>query len=169
MKPRPRPAGGLYHPGPWLALLLVLCACRDAGQADYLQVSGKLFVFNYRIAEATYLLTLNRLRPLPEETRLKATFDNPAGGEPLVVEQRIWPTMERITVQSPPVKCVKAHKEYHVVIELVDAGGAKLQTIERMMVSDTDQSLMPDKPLVVGPLYDANPDRTPDKQDCPAS
>lgn len=139
--------------------LLCLGACRDAGEGDYVNVSGKIFVFNYRIAEATYLLTLAKLRPLPDGSMLQTTFENPAGGDPMIVRQKIWPTMEKITIESPPVKCVKANREYKVSMRLEDANGKLLQTIERKMISDTDQSVMPDKPLVVGPFYDANPDK----------
>jgi hypothetical protein len=142
-----------------LASALGLAACRDAGEGDYLNVSGKIFVFNYRIAQATYLLTLAKLRPLPDGAVLVTTFENPAGGDPFVVRQKIWPMMEKITVESPPIKCVKANREYKVSMRLEDANGRHLQTIERKMISDTDESLMPDKPLVVGPFYDPNPDR----------
>lgn len=140
---------------------VLLGACRDTGEGDYLNVSGKLFVFNYRIAEATYLLTLAKLRKLPDGTTLETTFENPAGGNPFVVRQKIWPMMDKITVESPPVKCVKANRPYKVRMRLEDEKGITLQTIERDMVSDVDQSVMPDRPLVVGPFYDPNPDKEP--------
>lgn len=149
----------------WIALFMVVAgtlglgACRDAGEGDYLNVSGKIFVFNYRIAQATYLLTLAKLRPLPDGAMLETTFENPAGGDPFIVRQKIWPMMDKITVESPPVKCVKANREYKVSMRLEDAKGRVLQMIERKMISDTDESVLPDKPLVVGPFYDPNPDK----------
>ncbi|SDO17727.1 hypothetical protein [Phyllobacterium sp. OV277] len=151
--------------------VLALGACRDSGEGDYLAVAGKLFVFNYRIAQATYHLTLTKVRRVPDEAMLETTFENPAGGEPLIVRQKVWPAVEKIGIDSPPIKCVKAGREYKVIIRLEDAGGKLLQTIDRTMISDTDQSVMPDKPLVVGPFYDPNPDK--DKPDpttiaCPA-
>ncbi len=148
---------------------LALGACRDPGQGDYLNVSGKIFVFNYRIARASYLLTLNKVRPLPDDAVLEATFENPAGGDPLIVRQKIWPTMPKVTVESPPVKCVKANREYKVSMRVMDAHGQLLQTIERKMISDVDQSVMPDKPLVVGPFYDPNPDKSVVLTKCPQS
>lgn len=149
------------RPGLSMLLIGLLClgACRDSGEGDYVNVSGKIFVFNYRIAVATYLLTLAKLRPLPDGSMLETTFENPAGGDPMIVRQKIWPTTEKITVESPPVKCVKANREYKVSMRLEDSNGKLLQTIERKMISDTDQSVMPDKPLVVGPFYDPNPDK----------
>ncbi|MEK1887474.1 MAG: hypothetical protein AAAB35_07805 [Phyllobacterium sp.] len=142
-----------------MTLGLVLSACRDSGQGDYVNVSGKIFVFNYRIAQATYLLTLAKLRKIPDGSSLETTFENPAGGDPFVVRQKIWPMMDKITVESPPIKCVKANRQYQVTMRLEDSKGIVLQTIERKMISDADQSVMPDKPLVVGPFYDPNPDK----------
>lgn len=150
-----------------LIAILVLSGCRDPGEGDYLNVSGKIFVFNYRIAQATYLLTLSKVRPLPDDSMLETTFENPAGGDPFIVQQKIWPTMTKVTVESPPVKCVKANREYKVSMRVMDAKGATLQTIERKMISDTDQSVMPEKPLVVGPFYDANPDKRTASNACP--
>ncbi|MBA8881212.1 hypothetical protein [Phyllobacterium myrsinacearum] len=148
---------------PILATALAVGACRDSGEGDYLAVAGKIFVFNYRIAEATYHLTLIRVRRLPDDTTLETTFENPAGGAPFIVRQKVWPTVEKIGVDSPPIKCVKVGRAYKVTIRLEDAAGKLLQTIDRTMISDTDQSVMPDKPLVVGPFYDPNPDK--DKPD----
>jgi hypothetical protein len=152
-----------------MIIVVALGACRDPGQGDYLNVSGKIFVFNYRIAQATYVLTLSKVRPLPDDSELETTFENPAGGAPLIVRQKIWPTMAKITVESPPVKCVKANREYKVYMRLIDANGQLLQTIERKMVSDVDQSVMPDKPLVVGPFYDPNPDKSAAVVACPGT
>lgn len=152
-----------------LVLTLTLGACRDAGKGDYVNVSGRLFVFNYRIAQATYLLTLAKIRPLPDGSMLETSFENPSGGDPFIVRQKIWPTMEKITVESPPVKCVKANREYKVSMRVEDAGGKLLQTIERTIVSDVDQSVMPDKPLVVGPFYDPNPDKSSASSVCSSS
>ena len=102
---------------------------------------------------------------------LETTFENPAGGEPFIVRQNVWPAAEKISVDSPPVKCVKADRGYKVTIRLRDAGGKLLQTIDRTMISDTDESVLPNRPLVIGPFYDPNPDK--DKPDsnavaCPA-
>lgn len=76
---------------PVLAGALALGACRDSGEGDYLAVAGKLFVFNYRIAQATYHLTLTKVRKVPGDAMLETTFENPAGGEPFIVRQNVWP------------------------------------------------------------------------------
>ena len=45
-------------------------------------ISGKLFEFNYRLASATYVVTLNPLQPMDGTQTAVGTFENPAGGEP---------------------------------------------------------------------------------------
>lgn len=140
-----------------LCLALALVSCRDVPQGGYLDVSGRLFVFNYRIAVATYLVTLARLQPVPDGATLESRFENPAGGEPLMKVQKVWPNAEKITVESPPVHCVVADRPYKVTIRLLDGEGREMQSIETSVMSNVDQSLIPDRPLVIGPLYDPNP------------
>lgn len=140
-----------------LSAMLALTACQR--ESDTLaEVSGHIFVFNYRVAIATYLVTLNKKAPLPEGAVAIAEFENPAGGAPLVVNEKIFPAWDKISLQSPPVHCVKKDKPYAVTIRLVDATGKALQSLKTTVTSDVDQSIMPGKPLVVGPLYTRNPE-----------
>lgn len=140
-----------------LALMAFPAGCRDVPDGGYLEISGRLFVFNYRLGMANYLVTLSKLRPLPEGAVLNSAFENPAGGEPLRKSQPVWPLNDKITVESPPIHCVVADRAYKVTLRLTDREGRELQTIETVVISNVDQSVMPDQPLVVGPLYDANP------------
>ncbi|WP_353644693.1 hypothetical protein [Mesorhizobium sp. WSM2239] len=149
--------------GPMLAPLLVamlaLGACRDTGgEGEYFEIAGKLFVFNYRVATATYLVNLRPLQPMREGETAVASFEDPAGGEPIVVRQKIWPKLEKTTIESPPLRCVVKDRPYHVSIRIEGADGRVMQTIETTMTSSEDQSLLPDRPLVLGPAYTPNPD-----------
>ncbi len=123
-----------------------------------MEVSGHIFVFNYRVASATYLVTLKKTGPIPDGTVAIAKFDNPAGGEPIVINEKIFPAWDKITLQSPNVRCVRKDKPYSVDIRLVDAGGRTLQELKTQLVSDVDQSVLPSKPLVLGAGYERNPD-----------
>ena len=155
-----------------------LGACRDEGGAgQYFKVSGRLFEFNYRLAKATYIITLNPLQPMDGGQTAVGTFENPAGGEPIVVRQKIWPRLQHVTLESPPLTCVVKDKPYAVKITIEDAGGSVVQTLDTTVTSSLDQSVLPDRALVVGPVYELNkeleghPDgRLPDapKPDCPA-
>jgi len=146
---------------PALALLglLAFAGCRDTGgEGEYFAIGGKIFVFNYRVATATYLVNLVPLQPVEEGQTAVVSFENPAGGEPLVVRQKIWPNMARTTVESPPLTCVVKDKPYAISIKIEGVDGSVRQTIETKLASTEDQSILPDKPLVVGPLYTPNPE-----------
>lgn len=161
-------AGALLLPG----------ACREGGEGgDYFAIAGKIFVFNYRVATATYLVNLKALRPVGEGHMAVASFEDPAGGDPIVVRRKIWPAAQKVTIESPPLRCVVAHRPYNVSIRIESPDGSVLQTLTTTMASSEDQSLLPDRPLVVGPLYQPNPELSgrpggklavTNEADCPA-
>ena len=104
--------GGLRWPA------LALAACRDSGgEGEFFEIAGKLFVFNYRVATATYLVNLDAAaagggRPdrggAASRTRPAAT--------PIVVRQKIWPKLAKTTIESPPLRCVVKDRPYAVSI-----------------------------------------------------
>ena len=139
--------------------LVAVSACRESGgKGEYFAIGGKIFVFNYRVATATYLVNLVPLQPVEEGQTAVASFEDPAGGEPIVVRRKIWPNMAKTTIESPPLRCVVKDRPYKVSIAIEGPDGSVRQTIETTMASSEDQSLLPDKPLVVGPLYTSNPE-----------
>lgn len=144
-------------PGLLLALALVLAGCRDSGEGKLFEVSGRMFEFNYRLARATYVVTLNPLRPMREGQVAIVTFENPAGGPPFVVNQPIWPKMRHVTLTSPALTCVVKDRPYAVSIRIEGPDGELLQTLQTTLVSSEDQSVLPDLPLVTGPVYKLNP------------
>lgn len=160
-----------------LALLgaLALAGCRDSGgEGNYFEISGKLFSFNYRVATAVYIITLRPLQPMREGQVAVATLENPAGGAPIVVEQKVWPKMDKVTIESPPLECVVKDRPYAASIVIRGPAGEALQTFETTVTSSLDQSILPDRALVVGPVYELNPDVLPNgrlpegrKPDCP--
>lgn len=142
-----------------LLVAAALAGCRDTGGAgDYFEISGKLFSFNYRVATAVYIVTLRPLQPMQQGQVVVATFENPAGGEPIVVEQKVWPNLDKVTIESPPLECVVKDRPYAASLVVRDETGADLQKLETTITSDLDQSILPDRPLVIGPVYELNPD-----------
>jgi hypothetical protein len=141
-----------------LAAMLLVGGCREQSADEYVTLSGKVFIFNYRIAEANYVVTLGKSKPLAEGSVAVATFENPAGGEPLIVRQKIWPEAAKIVLESPPLTCVRKGRAYSITITIADAGRQEVQRIETTLTSSLDQDVLPDKPLVVGPVYTPNPE-----------
>ena len=141
-----------------LCLALLLAAgCREVAPESYVELTGRIFIFNYRVATATYVVTLNKLRPLPEGAIADTQFDDPRGTGRIRVTQKVWPKLDKIVIESPPVFCIVKDKPYKFSIVLSDAGGAPLQKLEGAVVSSLDQTVLPDVPLVVGNAYTPNP------------
>ncbi|KAA0698241.1 hypothetical protein DTW90_15340 [Neorhizobium sp. P12A] len=136
---------------------LLLSACQRQAE-NMLEVTGHLFVFNYRVASATYLLTLKKTSPIPDGSKLVAEFENPQGGAPLVLDQKVFPIDENISLQSGNLHCVRKDRPYSVSVKLVDKDGKVLQELKAEFKSDVDQSILPSKPLVVGAGYEKNPE-----------
>jgi hypothetical protein len=139
-------------------ILLALSASCQREKTDYISVNGKVFIFNIKLARAYYMLDLNRLKATPDNAVARAEFENPAGGPVLVTEQKVFPKMTRIDLQSPDVNCVVADKPYKIHVILKDRDGEVLQTLDTTLASTLDQTVMPAKALVVGAAYDRNPD-----------
>ncbi|ABR59632.1 hypothetical protein [Sinorhizobium medicae] len=140
-----------------LAAAAIAGCQRDSGP-DPLKLTGKMFVFNYRLAYATYMITLNRTEPVPDGSTVVATFENPAGGNPLRLERKLFPKLDKVVLESPDITCVKKQRPYAVTIEVKGPDGASLQKLETTVTSDIDQDVMPAKALVEGPAYDKNPE-----------
>ena len=141
-----------------ILLVLLLAACQREAGPDPLKLTGRMFVFNYRLAYATYLVTLEQTQPLPEGSIVKAEFENPAGGAPLTLERKIFPGLPRVVLESPDVTCVKKGTPYKVEIAVLGPDGTRLQALAVDVTSNVDQSILPAKPLVVGPGYEKNPE-----------
>jgi hypothetical protein len=138
---------------------LALGACRESGGEDqYFVISGKLFEFNYRLGIATYVITLNAVQPMGDGQVAVVSFQNPAGGDPIEVRQKLWPKLPHQTLTSPPLACVAKDKPYAVSIRIEASDGTLLQKFDTTMTSSLDQSILPDRPLVVGPVYELNPE-----------
>jgi hypothetical protein len=141
-----------------LLAALALSSCRDASDGERFAFDGKLVVFNYRVATATFLVNLKHLRRAGEGEVAFASFEDPAGGAPIVVREKIWPNVSKTTITTPPLKCIVKDRPYKISIAIRDAKGDELQRLETTITSSEDQSLLPEKPLVVGPLYTPNPE-----------
>lgn len=121
-----------------VAGLLALAACRDSsGEGEWFAVKGKLFEFNYRLGIATYVITLDALQPFGEGNFAVVHFEDPAGGEPLELRQKLWPKLRHQTLTSPPLSCVVKDRPYAVDIRIEDPKGALLQRLAVTMTCES--------------------------------
>lgn len=106
------------------------------------------------MAEAEYGFVVKRLRRIPSGTIVEAELENPAGGAPFVLrEVASWDRLEYV-FRSPPVRGVKAGRDYRVEVRLIDpADGRAFATYAKTFRSDVDQSVLPETAPVVGPGY----------------
>jgi hypothetical protein len=148
----------------WLALAaaLGLGACSEKG--PYLEVAGGGFIFNYRLSEAYAGFVAGPRRTLPEHARIEASFEDPAGGPRIVLTKDVTPGRREYSFTTDALKGIVANKDYDVTIRLIGADGTTIETIDKKLHSDLDQSVLADKPLTVGPGYTPNPDLAPNGQ-----
>lgn len=141
-----------------LALTMLLAGCQREEATDMFTPSGKVFVFNYRLSYAAYMLTFARIADVPPGARVVASFENPEGGAPLSIERPLFAAQDKLVLESPPVYCVRKDRPYAVKVSVTGSDGTMLQSYETTVISTLDQSILPAKPMVVGPGYQMNPD-----------
>ncbi len=107
---------------PLLGLIALLALAGCSGDSPYVVVSGGGIIFNYRIAEATAGIVAEVARPLPEGGTVEASFENPAGGAPIVESKPITEDRRRFSFVTPPLTGIKADTDYQVVVRVLDAG-----------------------------------------------
>ena len=66
--------------------------------------------------------------------------------------------LDKVSLESPALTCVVKDKPYAIAISIKGPDGAVLQEIDTTLMSTEDQSILPDRPLVIDQLYTANPD-----------
>lgn len=143
----------------WLVVFLcLLTGCKEDANAPYLEFAGGGFIFNYRNAEAFYGFVVKPLRSLPDGSVIEAQFEVPQSSTPYVVTQTVEPGMLQFSFRSPDLKGVEKGHPYKAVMRLLASpAGPEIARYERTFHTDVDQASLPQKPLVVGPGYQTNP------------
>jgi len=151
-----------------LGLAIALCAVlfvvgwflrEDPSAEPYLKIMGGGFMFNYRNTDVYYGFTAIVSRPLASGSIIEAAFEDPAGGKPHVVSERVSTMTDRYALRSPSVRGVEAGKPYHVAIKVYDRERKRLiWETERSYTSQISDTVVPDKPLTIGPGYHRNPE-----------
>jgi hypothetical protein len=131
----------------------------DPSEKPYLAVIGGGFIYNYREGEEFYDVVTQVQKPLAEGSIIEVEFENPAGGAPFVVSERVSARTNRYAIHSPQIHGVVGGKPYKVVIRVYDRERTELLwSTTRDFKSDLDDNVVPKKPVVIGPGYTPNPD-----------
>jgi hypothetical protein len=141
-----------------LVSALLIAGCWE--EEEYLELAGGGFVFNYRNAEATWGVIVVPHRDPPQGATIEVTFENPAGGEPIVVTKPARPGPGRIDFNTPALTGIEKDRPYKAVVVLEDASGRELQRLEKSFASELDQAVLPERPLAIGPGYQKNIDES---------
>ena len=127
-------------------------------ERPYLAIAGSGFVFNYRVADAFYGFTAVLQRPVRNFSRIEAEFEDPGGGPPIRVSQKVGPRTNRYGLRTPPVHGIEKDRPYRVKVRLVQNGDDAVLFEDSFTVASRISDLvMPPAPLTVGPGYAPNP------------
>lgn len=130
----------------------------NPAEKPLLQIQGGGFIFNYRVSDVFYGFTAIVNKPLAIGSIVEATFDNPANGAPIVISKRVDARSNRYTFRTPPLRGVVAHTPYHVTIRVYDRQKKDMiWKTERDYRSEISDTVVPDRPLTIGPGYTLNP------------
>jgi hypothetical protein len=141
-----------------LAVGAIMAACDDASK-PYVEIEGGGFIFNYRIAEAFYGVSLRPMRRLEPGTVLEVEFEDPAGGKPYIVRETVDAARLSYMLRTPGLSGVEKDRPYRVQVRVLAPGdGRLLARYEETFKSDLDQSALPSAPLTIGPGYTPNPE-----------
>ena len=146
-----------------LGLLAILFAIglamrEPVGDKPYLRIAGASFIFNYRVAEVFYGFTAEVQKPVRNLSLLEAEFEDPGGGPPIRVRERLNPRSKRYSLRTPPVRGVEKDRPYKVTVRLIQNGDNAILFEEEIAVrSQIADAVVPDQPLTVGPGYARNP------------
>jgi hypothetical protein len=143
----------------WLLVVMcILVGCKDDPNAPYLEFAGGGFIFNYRNAEAFYGFVARPLRSLPEGSVIEAQFEVPNSSAPYVVSQDVKPGVLQFTFRTGDLRGIERGHAYKAVMRLLASPtGPEIARYERTFQTDVDLAGLPNKPLVVGPGYQLNP------------
>jgi hypothetical protein len=138
--------------------LLAGCSDEQAANEPYVEFAGGGFIFNYRLAEAYYGFVAKVRRAIPEGTILEASFENPAGGPPLIVAKTARAGFFQYAFETPSLQGVVADRDYQVELRLLDpADRHQLASYRKSFRSTMGQDVLPKRPLTIGPGYQRNP------------
>src|SRR4029079_737096 len=95
----------------WLIALWMLSGC-DNPQGPEASFAGGGFVFNYRVGQAYYGVVVKTEGTLPQDAVIEGQFENPAGGNPVVVQVKAASDQRKYLLRTPPLQGVKKKRAF---------------------------------------------------------
>jgi hypothetical protein len=144
-----------------IAMPFLAAGCLADSDGPILATEGGGFIFNYRLGEAYAGIVVGPRpnRQLEIGSTIEVSFTNPAGGDPIIQSLPVKTHKQlRYTFSTPPLTGIEADKDYGVIIRLLGPDGSEVEKTDISFRSNVDQSILPDKPLTVGPGYARNPE-----------
>ena len=111
-----------------LAVPLALTGCGQQESGPWVTFDGGGFVVNYSggYGAAFYGFNAKPLRRLPAGTVLEASFEDPAGGPPIIDKQQVTEPALRYSFRTPYLHGIVAHHPYKAEVHVLEAGTGKL-------------------------------------------
>lgn len=130
----------------------------DPNDKPVIAIVGGGFILNYRIAEHFYGFVAVVQKPLETGSIIEASFEDPAGGGPILVRQRVSPMFDRYEFRTPPLRGIEAGRAYKVSVRVRNrTDTSEIYATELAYRSDVGSESLPDAPLTIGPGYARNP------------
>lgn len=137
-----------------LGAALIPAADSSSANKPYLTVKGEGFVFNYRNADAFMLFHVVPQKPIPTDSLLEVYFEDPAGGDDILVSERVGSHIKNFGIRSPNLTEIKADQPYQVRLKLYQHGSNRFMWDHAFTIqSDISRKSMPEKSERMGPSY----------------
>jgi hypothetical protein len=163
-------AGALVLALALIAVTVIVYQRAHQQALTHVRIAGGGFLVYYRLGEIRAGITVLVQKATTSQSRIVATFEDPAGGADIVLERRIRHGLTRYGLETPAVHGVVKDQPYRVRVDLYDYGGTTpLETHETTIRSGVDPARVPDRPLTIGPGYNRAPAPEGQRRQEPAS
>jgi hypothetical protein len=129
---------------------LLLSGCGETAP-NYFKIAGGGLQFNLATSQASMIVVAQQTSPMPPNSTLEALFDLPGTNTRQSVSVPTSQGRLQYMLQSKALTGITLGGRYSVSVLLHDKDGKVLDQKETTYVSDQDQALLPNKPLVEGP------------------
>ncbi len=128
---------------------------RAAERAELFRLDGKLFVFNYRVATASYLVNLVPVQPVDERPERGRLVRGSGRRRTIVVRHRRYGrSCRRPRSRAPPSSASSRTGPIAVSIAIEGADGTIRQKIDTTITSTLDQTILPTRRWWSAGLYE---------------